>query len=71
MFRAGVIATDQSINIEGIGAKTKSYFWINAFIREFIATLYSERKKHFLILVITAITELIMIGLLYFSNIIH
>ena len=71
VFRAGVIATDQSINIEGIGAKTKSYFWINAFIREFIATLYSERKKHFLILVITAITELIMIGLLYFSNIIH
>ena len=71
VFRAGVIATDQNITIEGIGAKTKQYFWINAFIREFIATLYSEKKKHLLILAIISISELIMIGLLYFSNNIH
>ncbi len=71
VFRAGVIATDQNITVEGIGAKTKQYFWINAFIREFIATLYSEKKKHLLILAIISISELIMIGLLYFSNNIH
>lgn len=42
VFRAGVIATNSNINIEGIGSKTKAYFWINAFIREFIATIYTE-----------------------------
>ena len=47
MIRAGSIAYEQGIFMEGIGAKTKAYFWINAFIREFIATLVSEKKKHF------------------------
>lgn len=32
--------------MEGIGAKTKRYFWINAFIREYIATLHYEKKNH-------------------------
>ena len=46
VFRAGIIANEQNIEIEGIGSKTKMYYWINAFIREFIATLVSEKKKH-------------------------
>ena len=46
VFRAGAIATEQNIAIEGIGAKTKTYYWVNAFIREFIATLVSEKGKH-------------------------
>ena len=46
VFRAGVIANEQGFDMEGIGAKTKSYFWGNAFIREFIATLVSEKKRH-------------------------
>ena len=46
VFRAGVIASKQNIEVEGIGAKTKTYYWINAFIREFIATLVSEKEKH-------------------------
>ena len=48
VFRAGCIATSQGIKMEGIGARTKSYFWVNAFIREFIATLFSEKRKHFI-----------------------
>ena len=55
VFRAGNIAWDQGIDMEGIGAKTRSYFWINAFIREFIATLTAEKKKHFMILGIFAL----------------
>ena len=35
VYRAGAIAQEQGINVEGIGVKTKTYFWINAFIREF------------------------------------
>ena len=69
VFRSGIIAAKQNINIEGIGARTKSYYWINAFIREFIATIVSEKKNHIktililmgLILLITVITVLAII----------
>ncbi len=60
VFRAGLIAEQQGAHIEGIGSPTKRYFWINAFVREFIATLVSERKKH--ILVITAVTLMIVLA---------
>ncbi|MBP7187751.1 MAG: YdcF family protein [Ruminococcus sp.] len=46
VFRAGCIADEAGIPMEGIGAKTKSYFWINAFIREFVAALHYEKKNH-------------------------
>ena len=60
VFRAGLIAEQQGAHIEGIGSPTKRYFWINAFVREFIATLVSERKKH--ILVIIAVTLMIALA---------
>ena len=60
VFRAGNIAWGQGIYMEGIGAKTRSYFWINAFIREFIATLIAEKKKHFMILGILALVLFLM-----------
>ena len=49
VFRAGLIASGQGTRMEGVGAPTKRYFWINAFVREFIATLYAERRTHILI----------------------
>ena len=60
VFRAGIIASNQKIKVECIGAKTKSYYWINAFIREFIATLISEKKSH-----IRTLIELMIIILLF------
>ena len=35
------MAKSLGIDAEGIGAKTKLYFWVNAFIREYIATLFT------------------------------
>lgn len=69
VFRAGTIASNQNINIEGMGAKTKSYFWINAFIREFIATLFSEKKKHITIICCIIVLALFMIVLQYKATI--
>ncbi|MBR0373373.1 MAG: YdcF family protein [Mogibacterium sp.] len=46
VFRAGLIAYEQGYRLEGVGSPTKRYFWINASIREFIATLASERRHH-------------------------
>ena len=68
VMRAGLIATEQGLKLEGIGSKTKSYFWINAFIREFIGTLYSERKKHILFFSLITIIIIIMIGITYIGN---
>ncbi len=68
VLRAGLIATEQHIKINGIGSKTKAYFWINAFIREFIGTLYSEKKKHLLVLGIVVIVLISMISITYFAN---
>ncbi len=46
VLRGGLFATQLGIAVQGIGSPTRSYFWINAFVREYIATLYYERKSH-------------------------
>lgn len=59
VFRSGFYATKQGIKAEGIGSRTKVYYWVNAYIREFIATLRSEWKTHLaIILTLTALTVL-------------
>ncbi len=68
VFRAGNIALKQNIYIEGVGASTKVYFWLNAFIREFIATLYSEKKKHIMIFLFIIILSVVMILFIYIAN---
>ncbi|MBR1414190.1 MAG: YdcF family protein [Bacilli bacterium] len=68
VFRAGIIATNQNIKLEGIGSKTKSYFWVNAFIREFIATLSSEKKKHIVVVSVILLFSIAIILLKYVSN---
>ena len=70
VFRAGCIATSQNIYMEGIGSKTKSYFWINAFIREFVATLFSERKKHIAVIFSVICVIIILTFLTYINGIV-
>lgn len=68
VFRAGNFAALQGIDAEGIGAKTKSYFWINAFIREFIATIFSEKKKHIAVMCSIIFLAVLVIAITYFNN---
>lgn len=68
LLRAGSIATEQGIKLEGIGANTKSYFWINAFIREFIASLFYERKKHIGIIMNMMFLTLLVVVFTYLNN---
>lgn len=65
VFRAGVICTNLNIEAEGMGAKTKSYYFINAFIREFIATLVVEKRKHLKTLLILSILIFIIQTIIY------
>ena len=61
VFRSGVIANNQGINCEGIGSKTKWYFYTNALIREFIANLVQEKKSHIFIVLMINISLLVLI----------
>ena len=67
VFRAGTIASKQNIKIEGIGAKTRTYYWINAFIREFVATIVFEKDKHIKTIIILMISFLIVTIIYYIS----
>ena len=67
VFRSGVLASQQGIKAEGIGSKTKSYFWINAFIREFIATIYNGLGTHIKIIFVLMVLVLIMVYMIRMS----
>ncbi|MBR4744302.1 MAG: YdcF family protein [Oscillospiraceae bacterium] len=69
VFRAGMLAWSQGIRAEGIGSRTKRYFWINAFVREFIATLYSERRTHFLVMGGLTVIILFITAVIYVSRV--
>ena len=61
VFRSGVIANKEGIDAEGMGSPTKWYFYTNALIREFVANLVLERKKHIILLIMINISLLILI----------
>ena len=69
VFRSGILARQQGIDAEGIGSGTRSYFWINAFVREFIATLYAESKRHLIITVLLILMILAMVLIVRMSNV--
>ncbi len=50
VFRSGLMARRVKLPAEGMGAKTKWYFWPNAAVREFVGLLTEHRLKQGLIL---------------------
>lgn len=46
VFRSLIWSRIVGLKANGIGAKTKFYFWLNALIREFIAILSMNKKGH-------------------------
>ena len=61
VFRSGVIASECGIDCEGMGSNTKWYFYTNALIREFIANLVQERKKHIALILLMNISSVVLI----------
>ena len=53
VFRALILAKQQGIRCVGFGAKTKWYFTLNAFIREFVGYFKLTWKKHIIVIGIT------------------
>ena len=52
LFRSGIIADSLGYNFDGIGGKTKWYFWPNAFVREIIALVFYQKKKQLFYLIL-------------------
>lgn len=55
VFRSGAIAYSNGMNIDGIGSKTKWYFWPNAFLREVAGIFVNQPKKQILITLLIAL----------------
>ena len=68
VFRSGVIANEQGIDVEGMGSKTKWYFYTNALIREFVANLVQEKEKHIILILLINISLFILIMIGRFCN---
>ena len=70
VFRAGVIATSLGLHFEGVGAKTRTHFWINAFVREFLAEMVVERKRHTLAVTFLWLMAFLSMGTVYLAMVI-
>lgn len=68
VYRALVLAKRQGLKCIGYGAKTKWYFTLNAFIREFIAYLVITKKLQITIVVLIALFTIILASLYYLSS---
>ena len=65
-----MLASQHGIRVEGIGSKTKSYFWINAFVREYIATIAANWKTQAIVVTLLILINLIGSLLMYISEVI-
>ena len=70
VFRSGVIANNQGVECEGMGSKTKIYFYVNALLREFFANLITEKNKHFVLITSINLALLILVLIGYFCKLI-
>ena len=68
VFRSGVIANKQGIECEGIGSKTKWYFYTNALIREFVANIVNEKMSHIILIIMINISLLVLIAIGRYYN---
>ena len=55
IFRGYILARKLGLKAKGLSAKTKIYFYPNAFIREFTGLLWGEKYRHLIFLLLTAI----------------
>jgi vancomycin permeability regulator SanA len=46
VFRAGILATSFKLKVSSLGAKVSSPLWLNSIVREYIAVLFAEKRRH-------------------------
>jgi uncharacterized SAM-binding protein YcdF (DUF218 family) len=60
VYRSGILASQLGWDIDGMGSRTRWYFWPNAFLREFVGLLVSNRVQQ---IMAAAIITLLSAGL--------
>jgi len=65
LFRAGMYARLAGLSSQGIGAATALYYWPNAMIREYIAVVVMNKKRHGIVIGIVLGLSLIGVGIQY------
>ena len=70
IFRGYILSKKHGLDAQGISAKTKLYFFPNAFLREFVGLVFDRKKQHpiFLGLLILFFTAIRVILLYTFSH---
>ena len=68
VLRSGIYASKVELKAEGMGAKTKWYFWPNAFIREFIALMKQSKKPHIIFCVAAFLVSAALFFFSYFGD---
>ena len=58
VYRGGILAAEAGWNIDGMGSRTRWYFWPNAFLREFIGLLAANRLQQAVTLLIISILSI-------------
>ncbi len=66
LFRAGIYARRSGLKSQGIGSKTALYFLPNALIREYIAIMVMNKKRHIIIACLILVFSLILALIQYF-----
>ena len=59
VFRGYILSKKLGMNVRGLSARTKHYFYPNAFLREFIGLLAEQKKRHILF---------ILLGIVFFAS---
>ena len=62
VYRGGILAAEAGWDIDGMGSRTKWYFWPNAFLREFIGLMVAGRAQQ---LLAAAVITVISAGLTF------
>ena len=60
VFRGYTLAKKVGMKVKGLSAKTKLYFFPNAFIREFIGLIWEQKLRHllFALFIVASLTTL-------------
>lgn len=65
VYRSGILASEVGWDLDGMGSRTRWYFWPNAFLREFIGLMAARKLQQFsamaaITITVAAVTLLVM-----------
>ncbi|MBQ7064266.1 MAG: YdcF family protein [Firmicutes bacterium] len=60
VFRSGLLAAEEGLTAEGIGSKTKWWFWPNAFMRECVGLMAKRIREEVILLAIIIATCIVL-----------